>query len=136
MKLSNFLIVFLLIFAGCKTKNSNTVTENGVTTVYGDIQIDDFAKMQAGDQDFVLIDVRTPEEIADGKLDGAMEIDFKAEGFADKLNELDKDQTFVVYCRSGARSANTCTMMQQFGFEKVYNLYGGYKAYKEQIESN
>ncbi|MSZ23021.1 MAG: rhodanese-like domain-containing protein, partial [Actinobacteria bacterium] len=52
----------------------------------------------------MILDVRTPEEIAEGHLEGAVFADFKSEDFRDKLQELDKAVDYVVHCRSGQRS--------------------------------
>lgn len=75
----------------------------------------------------VILDVRTPEETADGIIDGAQELDFRADDFREKLSNLDKDAKYLVYCRSGGRSASACSMMKEMGFENVSNLVGGYQ---------
>ena len=78
------------------------------------------------------IDVRTPEEIAEGKIEGALEIDFKGSGFQSKVSKLDKSATYLVYCRSGRRSAKAVKQMEAIGFEKCYDLDGGYLAWQKQ----
>ena len=72
-----------------------------------------------------LIDVRTPEEVADGHLDGAVNLDINAPDFEDRLDELDRDATYVLYCRTGNRSGQAAAIMDDLGFEAVYNI-GGY----------
>lgn len=74
----------------------------------------------------VLLDVRTPAEVAAGKLEGAKNIDFQNPNFSANIAKLDKTNTYFVYCRSGVRSANACRMMHGMGFTKLYNLKGGY----------
>jgi len=72
----------------------------------------------------VLLDVRTSGEYLSGKISGAINIDFYASDFRDKINKLDKHKEYSLYCRSGARSASACNMMSKAGY-KVYNLDGG-----------
>jgi rhodanese-related sulfurtransferase len=75
--------------------------------------------------DAVLLDVRTAGEIAAGKIEGALSLDFFDPTFDQKLGKLDKAKTYFVYCRSGQRSANACRSMHEMGFAKLYNLAGG-----------
>ena len=77
----------------------------------------------------VVLDVRTPEEFAAGHLDGALNVDVSSPQFADRLAELDTDAPYAVYCRSGNRSAQAVTLMQQAGFEQVAHLDGGITAW-------
>ena len=82
-----------------------------------------------------LLDVRTPEEFEQGFIPGATNIDIHlGQGFIDEVEKLDKDKAFFVYCRSGARSAQACAIMNQLGFEKTYNLLGGILEWEGDIE--
>lgn len=74
---------------------------------------------------YVLIDVRTPEEFRNGRLNGAVNIDFYEETFEDTIDELDKRKKYLLYCRSGNRSRQAMFLMRDLGFEEVYNLSGG-----------
>ncbi|MCB0966836.1 MAG: rhodanese-like domain-containing protein [Ilumatobacter sp.] len=76
-----------------------------------------------------VIDVRTPEEYAEGHVDGATLIDFSQPDFADRAAELDPDGTYLVYCRSGNRSAQAVAVMADLGIDQVYDLGGGVIAY-------
>ncbi len=78
-----------------------------------------------GNPDFIILDVRTPEEFAAGRLANAVNIDFYAAGFAGELARLAKSRAYLVYCRTGVRSAKTLDMMKQQGFREVYNMLGG-----------
>jgi len=74
----------------------------------------------------VILDVRTPAEWNEGIIPGATNIDiYQGDAFMDALEQLDKDKTYYVYCRSGARSGNACNIMIQMGFKNAYNLTGG-----------
>ncbi|HMR48737.1 MAG TPA: rhodanese-like domain-containing protein [Arachnia sp.] len=64
----------------------------------------------------VLIDVRTPQEFADGHLQDAINIDIQSPDFTAQLSELPTDGSYVVYCRSGNRSAQAISQMTQLGF--------------------
>ncbi len=76
-----------------------------------------------------VIDVRTPEEYAEGHIEGATMIDFYADTFASDIAALDPEGTYLLYCRSGNRSGQTASMMEQLGFRQVYDLEGGVVAY-------
>ena len=73
-----------------------------------------------------IIDVRTPQECASGMIENARPIDFfNANFFMTAIDELDKDKSYFVYCRSGNRSFQACQIMLSKGIENVYNLAGG-----------
>ena len=75
--------------------------------------------------EFVIIDVRTPEEFAEGHIENAVNIDFYSATFRDDLDKLDKDKTYLIYCRSGRRSGLAVPMMQELDFMEVYDMLGG-----------
>ncbi len=76
-------------------------------------------------QDLVILDVRTPEEFAEGRLEGAIMIDFYEADFADQLAELDPNVPYLLYCRSGNRSGQAAAVMEQLGFTDVSDIDGG-----------
>ncbi len=73
----------------------------------------------------VLVDVRRPDEFAQGHLPGAVNIEVTAPDFAQRMAALDPAAPTYVYCRSGARSANAAGQLAQAGFADVANLLGG-----------
>ena len=83
------------------------------------------------EKDVVLIDCRQPNEFEYGHLPNALSMDYFGAAFYDQLEGLEQDKTYLVYCRSGRRSLRTCTLMQNSGFERVYNLEGGLKVWFE-----
>ena len=89
-------------------------------------------KSKMTESDVVIVDVRTPNETAQGKIVGTIEINFYDPKFASKVSELDKSKTYLVYCRSGNRSAKACNIMSKNGFENLYNLKGGFNAWQTQ----
>lgn len=72
-----------------------------------------------------VIDVRTPEEFADGHLRGAVNIDVSGPDFSDRIAELDEDSTYVVYCASGNRARTAIEQMRDQGLDELVNG-GGY----------
>ncbi len=78
------------------------------------------------DANAVILDVRAEDEFSEGIIPGAINIDiYKGQGFIYAIEELDKSKNYYVYCRSGGRSGQACSIMSQLGFENTYNLLGG-----------
>ena len=111
-------IVFFMAFKGIR---QNNCFEN--TNVNG------FSKKIEEAKDAVILDVRTAGEVAQGAIKGAVNIDVSSPSFKEKLASLDKEKTYLVYCRSGARSVRACNIMCESGFTKLVNLQGGYMAW-------
>lgn len=87
----------------------------------------DRAMEQITERPGIIIDVRTPEEYAQGRLAKTDQlINFMAEDFEEKAGKLDRNETYYLYCRSGNRSGQAMTWMQENGFDEVYNI-GGYQ---------
>jgi phage shock protein E len=74
--------------------------------------------------DAVVIDVRTPEEVAQGALADATVIDLQGPDFRGRIAELDRDATYVLYCRTGNRSGQAAEIMRELGFDSLYNAGG------------
>ena len=72
----------------------------------------------------VVIDVRTPAEYSEGHLDGAVNIDIESADFGTILGQLPTDGEYVVYCRSGNRSAKAVEIMKASGFTNVTDAHG------------
>jgi len=101
-----------------------------VVPIGENLGVDEARKIhQSGDATF--LDVRTPAEIAEGKIKGALEIDYKSSDFAEQLKRLDKDTKYIVYCRSGGRSAKSVKILKEQGFKSVHNMLGGYTEWKK-----
>jgi rhodanese-related sulfurtransferase len=77
----------------------------------------------------VVLDIRTPEEFQAARIPGAIMVDFYASDFGDRLDDLEKDVPYVLYCNSGNRSAEAAKMMQDRGFAEVYEIDGGIQAW-------
>jgi len=81
--------------------------------------------------DLVVLDVRTPEEFAEGHLEGAVLVDFYDADFADQLAALDANVPYLVYCRSGNRSGQALAVMDQLGFTSAADVDGGIVAWSD-----
>jgi rhodanese-related sulfurtransferase len=93
------------------------------------------SKLEA-DNNAIVLDVRTPEEVAQGVIPKAIHIDiFKGQGFIDEVQQLDKTKTYFVYCKAGARSGQACAVMNQLGFNETYNLLGGFSEWQGEVSS-
>lgn len=81
---------------------------------------------------FIIIDVRTPEEFADGHIANADNIDYYSVTFRNDIDKLDKGKTYLIYCRSGNRSGKARDIMAELNFNKVYNMSGGILAWNDE----
>jgi len=73
-----------------------------------------------------VIDVRTAEEYRDGYIKNAINIDFKSSEFIQNISRLDKNKSYLIYCKSGNRSGKASKVMDSLGFYKIYDLKGGF----------
>lgn len=81
---------------------------------------------------FVIIDVCSPQEFKDRHIENAININFISKSFKLRLTTLDKNKTYLVYCKVGGRSKLAQRTMRKLGFRKVYNLVGGTLLWKEE----
>ncbi len=111
-------------------EESQTPTESQDPTVV-DLDVQSFMKSFHRAENAQLVDVRTPEEIAEGKVQGALEMDFYDDQFEAQIKTLDPSIPTYLYCRSGNRSGKAGKMLIDLGFKQVYNMDGGYDAFSE-----
>jgi rhodanese-related sulfurtransferase len=90
----------------------------------------EFQQLRNSHPDYLLLDVRTPEEFAAGHLDGATLMNIRSPDFADKVAALPRDKTYLVYCRTGLRSTLACQKLAATGLP-AYNLQGGITAWRQ-----
>jgi rhodanese-related sulfurtransferase len=98
-----------------------------------DISADEAVRMieeRRADPDFVILDVRTPEEFRQERLPDAENLDFRARDFETRLETLNRDKAYLVYCASGRRSSAAADRMAEKRFREVYNVLGGLQAIK------
>lgn len=89
-------------------------------------------KERAGKADFVILDVRTPEEFAEGHVAGAVNLDVQARDFDKRLRALDRNKTYLVYCRTGNRSRTATVAMEALGFRSIFHMNEGIVKWKQQ----
>ncbi|QYA25552.1 rhodanese-like domain-containing protein [Gramella sp. MT6] len=83
------------------------------------------------DDEAVILDVRTEEEVEEGYIPNSKNIDiYKGQGFINEVEKLDKSKHYYIYCRSGKRSSQACTLLDQMGFSETYNLLGGFSEWE------
>jgi len=129
MNIRRFAIIFALLLItalayGCtgQTGSSNQILEDiGIQEAFALIQ------SNQDNPDFVIVDIRTPEEFDEGHIENAVNIDFYSETFREDLDKLGKSRTYFIYCRSGNRSGRAMPIMEDLGFQEVYNLSAGIK---------
>ena len=127
-------ILFLAALSACQPNSTSQSTNTEGTTQTSTASIvtlnaQEFAtKSTAG----TIVDVRTAGEVAQGKIEGAIEIDFYSPDFLDQVSQISKDQEVYVYCAVGARSEEAARMLIQQGYTKVYHLQGGIQGWAQQ----
>lgn len=129
----NKLFLFLLVMANlaaCQEPVNNEKNDSGTITEL--LEPKEFLAKFKATKDAQLLDVRTPEEVAEGALEAAQNINFYDSDFKDKLSKLDKNKPVFVYCRSGGRSGKCAQMCKDMGFKEIYNMKGGWQNYSSQ----
>lgn len=87
------------------------------------------------DENAVIVDVRTEDEVATGKIPMAINLDiYKGQGFIYLVEELQKDKNYYVYCQAGMRSLKACEIMNELGITNAYNLVGGINLWNGPLE--
>ena len=116
------------------TESTEATVADGAAEISGisTISVDAAAAITDNPPDgLVVLDVRTPEEFAEGHLEGAVLVDFYAADFAEQLAALDTDVPYLVYCQSGNRSGQALGVMEQLGFTSVVDVDGGIVAWTD-----
>lgn len=124
-------LALALFTISCGTSQNNkpetAITSNEVIVTVDAKTFSELSSSQPG----TILDVRTPEEWAEGALKGATKINYKGDTFEQDIETLDKNIPVYVYCRSGGRSASAADVLKEKGFTKVYNLDGGITSWQE-----
>lgn len=131
------LTFLVLLLSACGEKSSDdTGVENEIvlSKQEGDnflLKPSEFSEKYKHSKDAVLIDVRTPGEVERGYIEKMIHIDYRSSEFKKKIEKLDRDKTYFVYCAAGSRSSGARKIMNDIGFEKVYDLDGGIRAWQK-----
>jgi rhodanese-related sulfurtransferase len=124
MKMLSILSIVFLFFS-CST-SSTTLTAQTITKKVSKAEFTELMK-KSGAQ---LIDVRTSREFSNGFIEGAKNIDYNGDSFEKQIKKLDKNKPVLVYCAAGGRSENAAELLKEWGFKEIYDLEGGYNAWR------
>lgn len=112
-----YFLIATLFIGSC----SNAQVQNAKTN----LAVSEFHEKMKEKSDALVIDVRTPAEFNKGHIDGALNIDWNGNDFNNHIALLEKNNTVMVYCLSGSRSAAAADKMRSIGFTEVYEMDGG-----------
>jgi rhodanese-related sulfurtransferase len=117
-------LVVLAILTACGA----TTTISNTTSTSKEITVAQLKNMLDQNENFLLLDVRTPAEfLQDGRV--AQSTLIPLQELEQRLNELPTDKPIVCICRSGNRSATACDLLRSRGYEAI-NVAGGIRAWK------
>lgn len=136
LRLSLLLCFILFSCADAQNKQSNEKQgadtkqempkDSDQGTVLKKLSNEDFIAMQEGSAGLQVIDVRTPREVAQGMIPGAVHINIQDTDFLERMEQLDKSKPVVLYCAAGGRSARASKLIDNKGFTAIYDLTGGF----------
>lgn len=107
---SFILSLFIIFIISCSNKG------------YKNINLKKAVKTINTSTNLILLDVRTAEEYSSGYIPNSINIDVLSSDFKSKIELLDKNKEYLIYCRSGNRSTIASSIMATNGFIKIYNL--------------
>lgn len=126
--MNKFFFLFFFFFLSCVYSPNNADKMINLSET-------EWVKLHDESEESVIIDVRTDDEFSTGYIEGALNIDFyMGNKFISEIDKLDKSKSYFIYCKSGVRSGQTCELMKQKGFKKVYNLEGGILGWTGELE--
>ena len=98
---------------------------------YKDLSVEEFRSRLENDNDVQLLDVRTPQEFAEGHIPGAVNINWLEDGFIEAVQaSIAPEQEILIYCRRGRRSAEAADTLNALGYKRIFNLKEGFNAWK------
>ncbi|WP_192085958.1 rhodanese-like domain-containing protein [Algoriphagus sp. Y33] len=120
--------ILFLVFSLAMIKIDFVLAQSSDSNTISVTEFEELAKNKGAVR---IIDVRTPEEVAAGSILNAQNIDFKNDNFKRKIAKLDKNRTYLLYCKAGIRSADASLLMKEAGFTHIYSLEGGIDSWIE-----
>jgi rhodanese-related sulfurtransferase len=127
----------LAVSFGCTKEQTSTNQVPTVEQVQPDISgvhvlsSPEAKSLLESNKEILILDVRTPQEFAAGHLDQAVNIDFQAPDFEEKVTKLDAAKTYLLYCAAGGRSSMASELLEKHGFKYIYNCQKGFEDLKE-----
>ena len=123
MKKWMHMILALMLLTGCAAPAQSTEDAQEVPG-YRQISMEEAVTMMEEESDYIILDVRTPEEFSDKHIPGAINIANEIIG-SEEIPELpDKEQLIMVYCRSGNRSKQASQKLADLGYTNVVEFGG------------
>ena len=118
------------LFLGSCASNTNTYLEKNAKIEEITSTLDNVNEINFKNIKNILLDVRTPEEFAEGHVPGAVNIDVKNPNFEEEIQKLDTKKNYFIYCKSGVRAKLATDKMQEKGFKNAVNFKDGMSTYK------
>ena len=118
---SSTAIALIIVFGACQ-----------YATETSDLEPKKFKEKMEQQPDAVTLDVRTPGEFHAGHLPGALNIDFEDESFSTEIGKFDPSKTYLLYCQSGRRTRGAAEIMKQNGFQKIFEMKGGFPDWEKE----
>jgi phage shock protein E len=128
-------VVSILIFIFSFAFNHLALGDEEKAQVIKDVSASEalsLVERRGNDPHFIILDIRTEEEFTQGHIENAINIDYRSEDFSRRLQELDKGDAYLLYCKSGGRSAKALEIMKELGFREVYHLFKGFMSWEEE----
>jgi len=126
-KIIALLLISAFIFS-CQEKSKKDVLDKNYEIIEL-LCVEEFAT-HIKDKNVQLLDVRTEKEFVESHIEKAKNFDIQSEKFNELALTLDKNKPVYLYCRSGKRSKKASIELQKLGFQKIYDLKGGFSAWK------
>ncbi|MGV0969481.1 rhodanese-like domain-containing protein [Empedobacter sp.] len=118
------------LFLGSCASNSSSLEGKEARIEEVTSTLDNVNEINFKNKKNVLLDVRTPEEFAEGHVPGAVNIDVKNPNFEEEIQKLDTKKNYFIYCKSGVRAKLATEKMQEKGFKNAKNFKDGMSTYK------
>lgn len=130
-KAFTYIFITLVVFYGvaCSfkgVKEGKLAQQKNIQSDFSYIQPETLLEWIKAKEDVVIVDVRTEEEFAEGHIPRAININFFDPYFKEKIEKLEKNKRYVIYCRSGARALKAINMFKEKGFKNLYLLEGSF----------
>jgi len=123
-KLTGYTVLLFIFLFGFMLPSCGAQQDRNITAL-SPKEASNLIEKHKANSDFVILDIRTPGEYQSGHLQNSIMIDFYSKSFVDEIGRLDKAKSYLVYCRSGNRSAHSMDLFKKLQFKKIYHLSSG-----------
>ena len=122
--------LFILFAAFMFGTSCGTTDVSSQEVIAKNIPVHEFWEKVTSLENAQILDVRTPEECAEGIIPKAAMANWHDEDFLNQIDDLDPDLPVLIYCRSGGRSGQAMAKLKEIGFKEIFNLEGGFMAWE------